>query len=137
MEEQPMSEPARSAGAKTGLVLCDDLMFVSRITGTARGLGLDVKPARSADMLLQLAAAEVPACVLVDLGNPGLDIADLLQRLRETCSPMPRVIAYGSHVDTATLRAARAAGCDAVLPRSQFVEQLPLALPVWFQAGNS
>jgi hypothetical protein len=44
----------------------------------------------------------------------------------------PRVVAYGSHVDTATLRAAREAGCDPVLPRSKFVEELPSALPHWF-----
>jgi hypothetical protein len=41
------------------------------------------------------------------------------------------VVAYGSHVDTATLRAAREAGCDVVLPRSKFVEELPTALPTW------
>jgi hypothetical protein len=40
-------------------------------------------------------------------------------------------MAYGSHVDTATLRAARAAGCDPVLPRSKFVEDLPICLPAW------
>jgi hypothetical protein len=45
---------------------------------------------------------------------------------------MPRVVAYGSHVDTATLKAARASGCDPVLPRSKFVEDLPRELPRWF-----
>jgi hypothetical protein len=41
-------------------------------------------------------------------------------------------VAYGSHVDTESLRAARAAGCDRVLPRSKFIEELPSALPDWF-----
>jgi hypothetical protein len=41
------------------------------------------------------------------------------------------VVAYGSHVDTERLRAARSAGCDPVLPRSKFVEELPKALPQW------
>ena len=31
----------------------------------------------------------------------------------------------------AGLRAAREAGCDLVLPRSKFVEELPRALPGW------
>ena len=35
-----------------------------------------------------------------------------------------RVIAFGSHVDVARLKAARAAGCDEVLPRSAFFEGL-------------
>ena len=126
-----MAARTDSPTTKMGLVLCDDLIFVSRITGTARDLGITVKPARSSDVLLQLAAQQCPAGVIVDLGIPGLDVGTLIRRLRETCSPMPRVVGYGSHVDTATLRAARDAGCDAVLPRSQFVEQLPHALPGW------
>ena len=44
---------------------------------------------------------------------------------------MPRLVAYGSHVDAEALRAARAAGCDPVLPRSKFVDDLPAALPGW------
>jgi hypothetical protein len=44
---------------------------------------------------------------------------------------MPRVIAYGSHVEAATLHAAREAGCDLVLPRSRFVEELPVSLGAW------
>jgi CheY-like chemotaxis protein len=113
-----------------GLLLSDDLLFSSRITGTARSLGLTVKAARSIAGLLDLAREQPPTCVLVDLGNPGLVLADLLQRLRELTVesgdpyrvPMPRIVAYGSHVDAATLRAAREAGCDPVLARSRFVE---------------
>ena len=77
-----------------------------------------------------------PGCVLVDLANPGLVLEDLLRRLEEVCPARPRVVAYGSHVDTATLRAARAAGCDPVLPRSKFVEDLPTDLPAWLSGGE-
>jgi len=41
------------------------------------------------------------------------------------------VVGYGSHVDADTLHAARVAGCDPVLPRSRFVEELPTALAGW------
>ena len=114
----------------SGLILSDDLIFTSRITGTARDLGLTVTPARSAERLLALAEQRVPTCVIVDLSNPGLALADLLAQLR-ALSPAPRVVAYGPHVDVETLKAARAAGCDPVLPRSKFVEELPTALPQW------
>jgi CheY-like chemotaxis protein len=114
-----------------GFVLSDDLMFASRITGTARSLGLTFKPARSVAGLEDLARQETPRLVILDLANPGLSVADLLQHLRETCTPMPRVVAYGSHVDAMGLKAARDAGCDIVLPRSAFVEQLPSKLPEW------
>lgn len=113
-----------------GLLLSDDLIFTSRVTGTACNLGLTVRAARSAEALLDLARQTPPRCVLVDLANPGLSLSALLTGLREVGTPT--VIAYGAHVDAAGLRAAREAGCDIVLPRSAFVEQLPLQLRQWF-----
>src|SRR5262249_24307714 len=112
------SDPTR----RIGLLLSDDLIFTSRITGTARDLSLCIQPARSVDALKTLLGEQTPCCVLVDLGHPGQRIAELMETLRTSCNPMPRVVAYGSHVDTATLRAAREAGCDVVLTRSKFVE---------------
>lgn len=113
-----------------GLLLSDDLLFASRITGEARALGLSVKSARSLEQLLEWTRHESPSCLLLDLAFPGLDLSALFARLRESTEP-PRVVAYGSHVDTESLRAARIAGCDPVLPRSKFVEELPRALPKW------
>jgi CheY-like chemotaxis protein len=114
-----------------GYLLSDDLMFTSRITGTARDLGLTVKPARSAEVLGGLLQEQAPRCVVLDLANPGLAVADLVKQLKAECVPPPFVVAYGSHVDAASLKAAREAGCDLVLPRSKFVEELPRALPAW------
>jgi CheY-like chemotaxis protein len=120
-----------------GLLLSDDLIFTSRIVGTGRDLGLTVKATRSADALLALARPQAPRCVIVDLSNPGLAIGDFMHRLAAACTPMPFVVAYGSHVDTATLRAGREAGCDLVWPRSKFVEELPRAMPGWFSGSPS
>jgi CheY-like chemotaxis protein len=118
-----------------GLLLCDDLIFASRISATARSLGLQVRTVRSAAGLEQLAAQEKPACVILDLANPSLEITDAVPRLRPE-GQVPVIVAYGSHVDTAGLNAARRAGCDVVLPRSRFVEDLAAALPRWF-AGQA
>jgi CheY-like chemotaxis protein len=115
----------------SALLLNDDLLFASRINGEARALGLTVKSARSLERLLALAGEETPTCVLVDLALPDLELLELFRRLNAVCTVPPRVVAYGSHVDTESLRAARAAGCDPVLPRSKFVEELPLRLSEW------
>src|SRR5947209_2644363 len=115
----------------SALLLSDDLIFTSRITGTARSLGLTVRQARSVDALEQMARELAPSCILVDLNLPGLDVPEMIRRLREAAPRMPRLVGYGSHVDAASLKAARAAGCDVVLPRSAFVEQLPEQLPAW------
>jgi CheY-like chemotaxis protein len=129
-----MSDETKEAA---GLLLSDDLIFTSRITATARQLGLPVHPVRSPAALQELAARAAPACVILDLANPGLAVADLVRHLHATCRPPPFVVAYGSHVETATLRAAREAGCDLVLPRSKFVEDLPNELPGWFTSRRT
>jgi CheY-like chemotaxis protein len=129
--------PAQSQGDKVmGYLLSDDMIFTSRIVGTGRDLGLTVKAAKSAEALLALVRQETPRCVIVDLSNPGLAVADFMGRLEGASSQRPFVVAYGSHVDTATLRAGREAGCDIVWPRSKFVEELPRAMAGWFSQGE-
>jgi len=119
-----------------GLLLSDDLMFTSRITGVARDLAVPVRPARTLDALVALATQDPPPCIIVDLAFPGLSVPDLIGRLCAACPTMPRLVAYGAHVDAAGLRAARQAGCDVVLPRSAFVEQLPAKLAEWLSAES-
>lgn len=109
-----------------GLLLSDDLLFSSKITGTAAARGLTVHLARTPAALVELSAKIPFHAVLLDLHHPQLDLAALLPALNA-----PRVIAYGSHVEAETLRAARVAGCHLVLPRSKFVERLPHDLPEW------
>jgi DNA-binding NarL/FixJ family response regulator len=114
-----------------GLLLTDDMIFSSRITGTAQALGLKMNVVKSVKDLPIQARERKPACVIIDLSHPGLQVRELIRELKDACSSMPRMIAYGSHVDAATLHAAREAGCDVVLPRSKFVEGLADQLPAW------
>jgi CheY-like chemotaxis protein len=116
-----------------GYLLSDDLIFTSRITGTARDLGHEVRAVRDVAQLTNVMAQQPPQCLLIDLHNPGLSISDLLKRMP---APRPFVVGYGSHVDTATLKTAREAGCDLVLPRSKFVEELPINLCSWLTCSN-
>ena len=114
-----------------GLMLCDDLLFTSKVTGTARAIGVVVTAVRNVERLIALAATEPPSCVILDLHNTTLDLPTLMSSLREKCPTMPRVIAFGSHVDVDLLAAARQAGCDRVMPRSQFVKLLETELKEW------
>ena len=61
-----------------GLVLCDDLIFFSRIAEAARAVGLAVRQAKTPADLLALARAHPPGGVILDLHNPGLDLPTLL-----------------------------------------------------------
>jgi DNA-binding NarL/FixJ family response regulator len=114
-----------------GLMLCDDLIFFSRVAGAARAAGLAVRQAKTASDLIALVKQATPQGVILDLQNPGLELPALLESLRTACSTMPRVVAYGSHIDAASLRAARQAGCDRVMPRSQFAEELETSIAEW------
>jgi hypothetical protein len=82
-----------------------DLMDRSRLTG------LDVTFVTGPD---ELAAAGAGDVVVVDLSRPG--VLDALSALDSSA----RTIGFGSHVDTELLDAARAAGCDEVMARSEF-----------------
>lgn len=120
--------PEQSACA---ILLCDDLMFSSRITGTARSLAINMRTARTIADLLAILPEAKPKLIILDLANPGLDLAKLFAALTERAGDAPFVVAYGSHVDAAGLQAAREAGCNLVLPRSKFVDELPNKLTSW------
>ena len=99
------------------LAFVPDLMDRSKVA--AAGPPVSFLPTPSA---LVEAASEADV-VVVDLGRPGA--VDVLPALVATGA---RVVAFGSHVDRSTLDAARAAGCDEVLPRSAFFRDLPALL---------
>lgn len=108
------------------VVLCDDLIFASRIVGAGRAVNVPVRHIRNLNDLDR----ETPACAMIDLHFPGLDIQTQVLRLK-SLDPPAFLVGFGSHVDAATLKAAREAGCDLVWPRSKFVEELEVSLPIW------
>lgn len=83
-----------------------DLMDRSRLTGVA-DVAFVATPA-------ELASVDADV-VVVDLSRPGV-----LDMLPAVVGRVPRIVGFGSHVDTELLAAARAAGCTDVLPRSRF-----------------
>jgi DNA-binding NarL/FixJ family response regulator len=101
--------------------LSSDMTFSSRVLGAAATLGIDCKIAA---LPAQLPGAVGGDCrlVLVDLGLGGLDLPAMVKAIR-SASSAAKIVAFGPHVDEALLASAKAAGCDVVLPRSQFQKQ--------------
>ena len=95
-----------------------------------------MKQFRTAAALVEATKRQPFRGVILDLQNEGLDLPGLLAALRDACPTMPRTVAFGSHGEAETLRAARQAGCDQVLPRSQFVHKLEGHLPEWLGEPN-
>jgi hypothetical protein len=106
-----------------GLLLTRDLMFTSKVTGTAAALGLRIQTVGTIDSFQSQAVATLPRAVFVDLSCAEFDPGEVMARLN--FQPRPVVIAFGSHVDAERLELARAACCDEVLPRSKFSSTLP------------
>ncbi|HRX78522.1 MAG: hypothetical protein H6821_00405 [Planctomycetaceae bacterium] len=101
------------------LYLTKDLFFSSRVCNLAREAGATVDVVASAEAC---SAKDDTTLAIIDLGLPQLEIASAVDHLRAIVSSL-KIIAYGPHVDTEKLAAARQAGCDTVLSRSQFDQQ--------------
>lgn len=107
-----------------GLLLSRDLLFTSKITGTARELGRRVLVAGNTALGADMIAQWRPKVVFVDLAAGELVSIPALTAYRAQAGVETTFIAFGSHVDTEALAAAKAAGCDLVLPRSRFTAEL-------------
>jgi CheY-like chemotaxis protein len=108
----------------TGLLLSRDLIFTSKITSTARELGHRVLVAGNSALALSMIDQWRPRAVFVDLAAGDL-VATAALIAYQKAAPGTPFVAFGSHVDTQALEAARGAGCDPVLPRSKFTAELP------------
>ena len=109
---------------RTLVAVISDLMFQSRVRAPAGALGYDVRVADSAAAVRDALAADARLVVL-DLHVSGIDWRDAVAAAKEHGVP---VLAFGRHTEAALLREARAAGCDRVVPRSQFAEELTAML---------
>jgi DNA-binding NarL/FixJ family response regulator len=99
----------------------DDLFFQMKIAETAKLLGVEFKVASNPSGLNSL--LEPPTrLVIVDL-NARNDPIATIQSLRATHKDL-RVLAFLSHVQTDLAAQAHAAGCNEVMPRSRFTQNL-------------
>ncbi|MEN0019388.1 MAG: hypothetical protein AAF747_00735 [Planctomycetota bacterium] len=105
-----------------------DLIWATRIKGTADQLGVPCRPARDVAMLeARLADSDVRALIL-DLEAPEPALA-MLNRLRGPEASDEerriRVMAFGPHVAVELFQQARDAGANDVLARGAFDRHLP------------
>jgi DNA-binding NarL/FixJ family response regulator len=109
------------------VALMDDLFFQMKLAETAKHLGVEVKVAASSEAL-QALLNPPPKLLIVDLNSRSQPIATI-QRLRADKNEL-RVVGFLSHVQTELAAQARAAGCDEVMPRSVFTQNLAAILAV-------
>ena len=107
----------------TLLLLSNNLMFLPRIQQAA-GSTVSIVRASNLDRLTEL----------ISEGNIDIVVADLeydqdfwhkaLQLFQENQDLNPKMIAYGPHEDANSMELARSLGCDPVLAKGAFVNNL-------------
>jgi PleD family two-component response regulator len=108
------------------LAAVGDMLFASKIRGTAEQLNVTADFARTADALFDAAKTDVPSLIILDLHDERLDPFALVERLKadEQLRDVP-VVGFFSHVQIELQRRGKEAGVDHVLPRSVFTQRLP------------
>jgi DNA-binding NarL/FixJ family response regulator len=103
----------------------DDLFFQMKLAETAKHLGIEVKVAASPDALDGL-LEPAPSLVIVDLNARSRPLA-AIEKLRASHKDL-RIVGFLSHVQRDLALQAQNAGCNEVLPRSAFTQNLPAIL---------
>jgi DNA-binding NarL/FixJ family response regulator len=107
------------------LAAVDDFLFRSKIRAVAKHVNAEIAFAQSTDDLLAKAQELKPSLVIFDLNSQKLDAVTTIAALKKDAALAGiRAIAFASHVHVDLIDAARRAGADQVMPRSQFAGNL-------------
>ena len=129
---QPVLEPVvRRDDAVRIFAFVEDLFFVSKINETARKLNVRVEFVKSAEELEEkIGSGEdaKPSLIIFDLNNAGAKPLAAIPKLRARFKKGTSILGFVSHVQGDLKLKAQEAGCDSVVPRSAFSQNLPQIL---------
>jgi hypothetical protein len=108
----------------------EDLFFNAKITETARKLGVKVAFVKNdKDAIAELTShedeADRPGLIVFDLNNANVKPLTLIPKLKAKLKKSTSIIGFLSHLQGDLKAKAVEAGCDTVMPRSAFSQNLP------------
>jgi PleD family two-component response regulator len=110
------------------LAVLEDLFFTVKINESAKRAGLPIKFVKSEKDVLDNAKTK-PALIILDLNFQGIDPLTLITKLKSDADTKSiSLIGYVSHVQGELKLQAQEAGCDMVMARSAFSQNLPQIL---------
>jgi len=112
-------------GTKRVLAVVNDLFFSVKLTEAAKRCGLALEFVKDGNLVMEK-ATEKPSLIVFDLNYEAVEPLELITRLKgkpETKSIS--LIGYLSHVQAELKQKAQEAGCDMVMARSAFSQNLP------------
>ena len=101
------------------LFVSDDVMFWARVRAAADAASREIVRIDGEAAMEEAYRRGNVARVIADLGSRSVDVLSWAARWK-AAAPAPELVAFGSHVDEASLVAARDAGFDTVMPNSRF-----------------
>ncbi len=120
--------PKQRSNKKKVVAVVQDLMFTVKISEAAKKAGLPVEFVQSEEDVLDK-AKQNPTAIIFDLNMPSVNALKLIRELKKDAnSKKISLIAYLSHVQGELKRKALDAGCDIVMTRSAFSQNLPSLL---------
>ncbi len=130
---QPEPEPLPAGVDANSRIFAfiEDLFFMAKIQETARKLNVKVEFVKSdKDLMerLQQNGEEKPSLIIFDLNNNGVKPLTLIPKLKSKLKKGTSIIGFLSHVQGDLKQKAHEVGCDMVLPRSAFSQNLPQLL---------
>jgi hypothetical protein len=120
----PVAATASDRERRPALLLSRDLIFISKVQGTAADLGHQVLVSGTSALAEMHLAATAPRVVFVDLSAGDLVVPSAIERYRKQAVHGTWFVAFGPHVEGELLVAAKNAGCQVVLTRSRFSGEL-------------
>lgn len=122
----PEPLPMRNDLAPRIFAFVDDLFFLAKIQETARKLNVKVEFVKADKEVLERLekSEEKPALIIFDLNNAGAKPLVTIPKLRTKLKKATNIIGFVSHVQGELKMKAQEAGCDMVLPRSAFSQNL-------------
>jgi CheY-like chemotaxis protein len=110
------------------LAVLEDLLFTVKINDVAKRTGLDVEFVKSDHDAIEKAKHQ-PLLIILDLNSHAVNALQLIELLKANEETRGiSLIGYVSHVQGALKQKAHEAGCDMVLARSAFSQNLPVIL---------
>lgn len=122
--------PAREDAVTRIFAFVDDLFFQTKIKDTARKLNVNIEFVKTdKDVLDRFQNGEQPPSLIIfDLNNANAKPLSVIPKLRSRFKKTTSILGFVSHVDAELKVKAQDAGCDAVMPRSAFSQNLPQIL---------
>lgn len=124
MNQVAMHKPEK----KKVLAVVEDLMFTVKINEAAKRVGLNVEFVKSDKDALEK-AKEKPVLIILDLNAGAVQPLKLIARLKQNSDTKGiSLLGYVSHVQGELKQQAQDAGCNMVMARSAFSQNLPMIL---------